>query len=290
MINQLLWYQKIPPMILLDEKTYPLVNHHLESIYFNHLFAKAVLERSVSGRVYVDDAINPRTFYIVHRYGMSLLGGSSANPEFNSAFKEYALNLREQRTGHEWMQVFPLGWENVLKDLFKNELVNAGDSRENTRKGQIEFNTRVNFKFSKQKFLAGKKISPDGIETKIIENTATAYDEMTGSVVPSLFWNSSHDFRAKGVAFGLYVGNQLAALSFSSFVAPGKLELGIETKAEFRGRGFAEEVCAALIDYCLERDLEPIWSCRLENTGSYRLAQKLGFEPSLELPYYRLSD
>jgi hypothetical protein len=35
--------------------------------------------------------------------------------------------------------------------------------------------------------------------------------------------------------------------------------------------------------------LEPVWACRLENDGSYKLAQKLGFEPVLEIPYYRLS-
>lgn len=34
---------------------------------------------------------------------------------------------------------------------------------------------------------------------------------------------------------------------------------------------------------------EPIWSCRLENTGSYKLAQKIGFLPTAEIPYYRLS-
>lgn len=52
----------------------------------------------------------------------------------------------------------------------------------------------------------------------------------------------------------------------------------------------AELTCRKLIDYCLERDLIPVWSCRFENTASCKLAQKLGFEPTLMIPFYRLSN
>jgi GNAT superfamily N-acetyltransferase len=277
-------------MILLEQEHYSKLNHHLDGIHFNHLFAKAVIDQTVSGRIYVDNISNPTTFYVVHRYGMSLLGGNYNNSKFNLAFKEYALNLQEKRDGYEWMQVFPAEWETALKNLFEGSLLNAKDNKENISKRVIELNTRVNFKFDKLKFLSGRRTMEDDHHVKIIENTTTAYDEMKGSVVPSSFWNSSQDFKSRGVSFGLYLEDQLAAVSFSSFIAPEKLELGIETTPEFRGNGFAEKICTALIDYCLERNLEPIWSCRLENTGSFLLAKKLGFDPTLELPYYRLSN
>ncbi len=47
--------------------------------------------------------------------------------------------------------------------------------------------------------------------------------------------------------------------------------------------------CSTLIEYCLENSYEPVWACRLENVGSYKLAEKLGFEMYGEVPYYRLS-
>ena len=111
---------------------------------------------------------------------------------------------------------------------------------------------------------------------------------MTGSVIPKSFWDSPHDFKQKGVGFGLYYDGKLVSTAFSSFRFPGKLELGIETAEEFKGMGFGEMVCKALIEYCIEKNLEPVWACRLENTGSYRLAKKLGFVPCRELPYYKL--
>lgn len=67
-----------------------------------------------------------------------------------------------------------------------------------------------------------------------------------------------------------------------------QLEFGIETVDGFRGKGFAFHTASSLIDYCLENNYEPVWACRLENTGSYKLAEKLGFEPTVTLPYYKL--
>jgi hypothetical protein len=88
-------------MIELPQSAYPTLIKYLDGITFNHLFARAVIEGAVSGRVYVDDVSQPHTFYIVHRYGMSLLGGEVANMKFNLAFREYALNTNRSRTEHE---------------------------------------------------------------------------------------------------------------------------------------------------------------------------------------------
>jgi len=56
------------------------------------------------------------------------------------------------------------------------------------------------------------------------------------------------------------------------------VEIGIETKEEYRRRGFALLTCAAFIEYCLSHDLEPNWGCWDWNRGSQALAKKLGFE------------
>ena len=80
----------------------------------------------------------------------------------------------------------------------------------------------------------------------------------------------------------------LASTAYSVFLHDDKLKLVIETVEEFRGKGFAQRSCSGMIDYCIANHYEPVWACKLENTGSYHLAQKLGFEPVLEIPFYRL--
>ena len=44
--------------------------------------------------------------------------------------------------------------------------------------------------------------------------------------------------------------------------------------------GFARYTCAALIDYCLENNYGPVWSCRLENSISTICQKKLVIEGS----------
>lgn len=276
-------------MIELPAEHYQRLSNRLDVVNFNHLFACAVLDRTVSGRIYVDSVNDPRTFYVVHRYGMSLLCGDFTNTKFNSAFRSFALNSQRTRSEFQWMQVFPAQWNSVLEELLTDKLIKAESNTNGLSRSVVEVSTRVNFVFESELYFKSKRKDNDP-RLRIVDSTKQIYDTMQGAVVPRAFWNSSKDFIERGVSFTLYCEGKIAATAFSSFVAPGKLELGIETLPEFRGRGLAERVCSALIDYCLERKLEPIWACRQENTGSFMLAKNLGFVPTLRLPYYRLSN
>jgi GNAT superfamily N-acetyltransferase len=261
----------------------------LEKVTINNLFARAILECRVKGQVFVDNVNNPETFYVVHPYGMSLLFGNHNNSDFNQSLRDYCLNVNGIRVKTEWMQAFPDSWDNVLKGLFKENMIKSSENTENRDKGIIELNTRVNFKFNQKKYFEFRKLQLNA-DYLIVRSTKQIFNDMKGSVIPSLFWDSADDFVEKGVGFSLFFDNKLSCTVYSAFIHDNKLEFGIETIAEFRGKGFAQYTSSTLIDYCIENNYEPVWACRLENTGSYKLAQKLGFEPTLYIPYYRLSN
>lgn len=275
-------------MELLDKKDYEKAIEPIRQVTINNLFARAVAEQKVTGKIFVDDVKDPTTFYVVHPYGMTLLLGNSNNQVFNEAFKRYALNIDKTRTGHEWMQAFPGDWDITLSNLFSGALIKSADNITEPDKGIVELNTRINFTFNEEKYLRQRKAMTDPAIT-IRKADRQLFRDMQGSVVPAHFWDTEDDFFKNGLAYALFYKGELAAMSFSSFWFDNLFELGIETKEKFRGKGLAELVCTAIIDYCLENKYEPIWACRLENTGSYKLAQKLGFEPAIEIPYYRLS-
>ncbi len=276
-------------MILLDKNDYEKVVTNLKEVTINNLFARSVIEHKVTGQVFVDDPIHPKTFYIVHPYGMTLLLGDSSNQKFNNSLKAHALNIDAKRKNHEWMQAFPDSWDHVLTEMFGDKLIKQEDNSGNRESGVIELNTRVNFKFNKEKYLAQPRpvLSPD---IKIVKTDRAQFREMKGSVIPVYFWENEDDFFKNGIAYSLLYKDQLASTAFSSCWFDDLLELGIETEPAFRGRGYAEIVCSALISFCIENNYEPVWACRKENTGSYKLAQKLGFEVAITLPYYRLSN
>ena len=274
-------------MILLERSKYDRVLEPLMEVTINNLFARAVVEKKVRGIVYVDKTENPGTFYIVHPYGMSLLFGKTDNDDFNSRFIDYALNAYRIRDKYEWLQAFPESWNHKISVLFGDNLIKSKDNPGNYIRNKIEENTRVNFKFNKKKYFDFRNKTRSN-DFKILRTDKKMFENMEGSVIPRYFWDDAETFSSQGIGFSLIYNGKLASTAYSAFIFGNKLELGIETDKSFRGKGFAQYTCSLLIDYCLDNNFEPIWSCRLENTGSYKLAQKLGFESTITVPFYRL--
>ncbi|MCG8476987.1 MAG: GNAT family N-acetyltransferase [Cytophagales bacterium] len=274
-------------MVELEWEKYSLLNEPVKNVAINSLFARAVIEKKVAGKIFVDDADAPKTYYVVHPYGMSLLFGDSSNETFNRRFADYCLNRSGKRRTCEWMQAYPSDWDAVLPELFAGKLVKPSDKSE-VPKECIELNTRVNFRFDIERYLDFKKNNIKE-EFELVRTGSEIFHKMKGSVVPANFWNNAEDFCRYGVGFSLFHKEKLATTAYSAFIFKDELELGMETQPEFRGKGFAQYACSSLIDYCLSNDYEPVWACKLENTPSYRLAQKLGFVPDVTLPYYRLA-
>ncbi|MDF2988377.1 MAG: hypothetical protein K0R50_3887 [Eubacterium sp.] len=276
-------------MIKLDVKDYLKVLEPLKTLEINTLFAQSVIRGQVSGTVYVDNAQEPGTFFIVHPYGMSLLFGDLNNGEFTAGLQQYLLNSGKERDKAEWLQSYPCEWSEKIEKLAGSFIVESSNmenaASDNTAK--IIKHTRVNFQFDKERYEAIKQQMKNPT-CNIVKTSAEMFEKISGAVIPRFFWTDGNDFEKNGAGYSLLCNEEIASTAFSAFLLDGKLEIGIETSDKYRGRGFAVSVCSALIDYCLINGLEPVWSCRLENTASYQLAQKLGFVPTIEIPYYQL--
>jgi len=274
-------------MILLNKKEYYKLLLPIKKVEINHLFAEAVLLGHVSGTVYVDQIENPSTFYVSHPYGMSLLFGETRNDEFNTRLVGHALNNFKTRDRYEWLQAYPEKWNLEINSMWKEYLIKSLNNDPQITESRIEVNTRVNFKFNISTYLNFKENCPL-VVGNTIRTTPEIFDTMQGGVIPGRFWDNVTDFSKQAVAYSVLVGDKIASTAFSAFIINDQLEIGIETTEEFRGKGYAVSACLSLIDYCLEHDYEPVWGCKLENTASYLLAQKLGFEPTIYWPFYRL--
>ncbi|MCD7899379.1 MAG: GNAT family N-acetyltransferase [Bacteroides sp.] len=119
----------------------------------------------------------------------------------------------------------------------------------------------MNFRFHPDKYDENKESNKNPENIRIEPTTKADFEAMKGTVIPSSFWNNANDFINNGKGFSLYVGDKLACIAFSAFLNKNQLELGIETCEEYRGKHFAYITCSALIDYCLNNNLEPLWAC-----------------------------
>lgn len=283
-------------MLVLNPVDYDRVGHLVQNIPFNTFFAGMVTRKRLRGTIYVNNAANPESCLIFHHYGMLLLCGRTDETDFNARVKDILLHTRYDRP--LWLQVYPPEWSGLLQSLLGNRLARYPQDSDHL-KAESEFNrltrknviqcTRVNFAFNQDKYLLSPKPEiPRAL--KIIRANRKLFQGLHGVVVPKYFWDSYEDFARCGAGFSVLEGETILSTCFSAFVIDNHFEIGIETNPDHRGKGHAELAARACIDYCLAHGYDPVWACRKENLASYRLAQKLGFEVTGELPYYCLVD
>ncbi len=260
-----------------------LAAHALAEVPINTAFARAVVDETVEGDLWADRAEEPRAFHAVHPYGMSLVWG----PAVDEALDLVVAYLGERGAAGqgEWLQIEPrwasLDWDGRLG------AVAFEDHDELAGAGQVVRHTRVNFTFDRAAFWAERDAHLPTEPWQVRRATADDF-EWPGSVVPSGFWPDAQTFLASGGGWVVADGDEVAAMAFASYRVDQQVELGIETAPAWRRQGLATTAAAAMIDNLLVTHLTPVWSCREDNVGSYRLATSLGFRPTLHLPYYRL--
>ena len=115
---------------------------------------------------------------------------------------------------------------------------------------------------------------PDGYELRRITlDDAARFRELAVSLVYN--FPSLEQFVDRGVGFGIEHEGRFVSGCSSFAISTRKLEFEIQTRRDFRRRGFATTVASAMIEHCIERGLEPCWDAH--NPISAALGTKLGF-------------
>lgn len=255
----------------------------LQDLPINELFARSVLRRQVQGRVWGNSSEAPSLIYIAHPYGMSLLLGTPT-PDELPALRTHLLD-RSRRLHDEWLQVWPTPVADTLVSLLGGTF--SADNTAPTGPNVQRF-VRSNFRFDAELHAALRHKLQAPASVRIQGMDSALFGELACSVSPQAFWRDAVHFEREGLGFCSMLNGTPTATAFAAILIDGQLEIGIETLPAWRGRGHALWVASALIEACQQRGITPVWSCRRENVASWRLAQKLGFVPTLELPYFRL--
>ena len=56
-----------------------------------------------------------------------------------------------------------------------------------------------------------------------------------------------------------------------------EIDIGIETKTEYKQQGLGMIVANKMIQYSTQQAKEPVWACHYKNAASEKMAEKLGF-------------
>jgi GNAT superfamily N-acetyltransferase len=87
------------------------------------------------------------------------------------------------------------------------------------------------------------------------------------------------------LGFVVLHGETIACEAATGASTRGRIEVGVNTAEEHRGRGLATIACARLIEVCEAKGLSTWWDCAKQNIPSTKLARKLGYRNEQEYRY-----
>ena len=224
----------------------------------------AVLEGNAAGKVFTDDPLNP-TWAVVQEAGFGTIypGGDLPAAILNQLIAE----LRPQ--GEVLIGLWP---DDTRLDQLPTDADYDG--------WVVEFSQRDN---------PTKPFLPLPEELALRPIDLNLFDRLADRELYIAIFGSAE--AALQLGFGLCllrpspVGDKLLCEAFAGPRALGMIEIGVETREDYRRRGYAAITCAALIEQCDRQGFPPYWNCDKRNQASLALAHKLGFRGGRE---YRL--
>ena len=238
---------------------------------FRFPLISAVLEGKQRGQVFADDENNPQSAIVINNFGFMFYVGRT-NPDFNVSLSELFESTGRIKRSYLLWYTPPATWQEKLSNL--------GQERARVRE-----RIRFEFRGDRTRYLNEAIVSPPGFEVRNLEGELIPQTKKLGVNIEG-FWSSAEDLEKNGVSFCIVKGDEVVSVCYAAAISEGLAEVDVATDETFRGRGLAEIVSRHFIRECLIREITPTWDCFAYNTGSLRLATRLGFRELVRYPFY----
>ncbi|MDX2075846.1 MAG: GNAT family N-acetyltransferase [bacterium] len=161
-------------------------------------------------------------------------------------------------------KVHPGKWVRLERHAFSSENLNMATLR--------ELSTKLpdGFQVKKIDTVLAKSLLEDK------ENEFASYHGVT--------FDSPDDFVARGFGYCVCEGETVACVASTFAISKTGIEIQIDTKPDYRGKGLATVAAAHLIIHSLENNLVPSWDAATEISA--KMAQKLGYTPQGTYEFY----
>ncbi|MCU0495245.1 MAG: GNAT family N-acetyltransferase [Chloroflexaceae bacterium] len=240
-----------------------------------HLSLHAVLDGTMPGAVYADDAAAPTAALVWSPEG-AYLAAASPSAAVASAFQPVVQEIMEYSGGDTALFAEPAAWKSYLATLFQPHEPQSVQRR--------AYTLRQLAGAWHQHVPPGTTLQP--LDASFFQQTHLVHYDYAARWA-SNNWGSIEQFVAHGLGFALVRDDLMLSWCLADCISGSRCEIGIHTDADNRRQGYASIVVAATVAAALGRGLSPIgWHCADENLASQRLAEKIGFSLSCTFPAY----
>ena len=235
---------------IVPAKQYPQVLQMIAPEHCGAVYPLSVVREIQSGIVLADDTM--QTILVWHCCGFAFLYGRYDRP-----FLETVGQMLRNPTLYSQMLLFAPDDDTAA--YFQNQ-------------GGFLSEQRLFFRYP------AEKCPPECNAATII--TPEILPQIQGKITPAFSWTASADFLKNGRGFCVMQDNMPAAWAFSAAISDQEIDIGVETDAQFRRRGFAFDAAAAMCRDIISHGKTPVWACHAANIASQTLAAALGFVPA----------
>jgi hypothetical protein len=233
----------------------------------------AVIQNKQLGQIFVDDKKYPASAVVLANFGFMSFLGTEQNRPFNSGLAQALASKDVFRASYLLWYSPPAAWQRRL-DAFNPAIARRRE--------------RVRFEFGKSPGVYGDESVPgtDEFALKNLSRDLIPKTEKFGVQIDSRFWSSAADFEENGLGVCILKDDEVICVCYAAAIVDGLAEVDVITQQEFRDQGLAYFAARQFIKECLSRGIIPTWDCFVDNPGSMKLADKLGFIQISSYPFY----
>ena len=213
-----------------------------------------------SGIALADDANNPRVAQLAYADVLTF-GGDADHPA--------ASQFVEQLPVDKGILALPERWRDLVRGVHGERLISI--ERFSFSGAQLNIAHLTSLKERLPEGFQLKQIDIDLAHQIDADSTLISEDHVRN-------FDSPEDFVGRGLGFCVLEGERIVSGASSYAICNKGIEVQVNTHPEYRQRGLATAVSAALLVDCLEHDIEARWDAG--NPRSVKLAERLGYRAS----------
>jgi GNAT superfamily N-acetyltransferase len=241
-----------------------IISHLVKGMRSDKALIQAVLSGGSKAEVFVDDMRSPNVALLAYNNEAAILGAPQGHKDLGKFISEI-----QKHRGHR--QFFHI---TCPTQEWRDCLVSGA---------RFRCSERINYRFDRANDFTAlpRKNTPKGFALSRIDSELAhlLYQQSDRSFYDYFAaWQSPDEFVRSGLGYCVRRDNEIASIAFACFPITEVLEMGTATKERFRRQGLSSVVSSRLIEDCISRNIEPLWSCYSSNVSSNELAKKLGFE------------
>jgi GNAT superfamily N-acetyltransferase len=245
----------------------PPNRHVLEPMFADYPYLRGYVPAVLAGgmgRAFVDDADDPKRGGL-HLLWVYLFAGDPTGDDAAEMIRRIPAGSALVGPNAEWEQMIQ---ETLGDDLDTSQRVAFGPGSWNRKRLET----------------ISRDLPPGYAMKQVTESEVEQFAQLIDWLIAA--YPSRDAFLEDGVGFAVDVGGKIVSGCSAFAMGGGKIDFGVATLTDYRGRGLAAAVSASMILYCLENNIEPCWDAM--NDTATRLGTRLGFtNPTPYITYSR---